>query len=151
MATILWNKDRDAPALDAFEELRRRYPRHPRVPEAIYAIGRIHQQAGRSAAAIATYDELAQRDPSNKLATEARWRIGWIHYGQRNWTTAADAFARVGARDDGAYWQARALEHDGQPPPPAPSTTTSSDAIRPGTTPCGRRSGSTPARRHRSS
>jgi soluble lytic murein transglycosylase len=115
MATILWNMDRDAPALDAFEELRRRYPRHARVPEAIYAIGRIHQQAGRSAAAIAAYDELAQRDPSNKLAAEARWRIGWIHYGQRNWTTAADAFARVGARDEGAYWQARALEHDGQP------------------------------------
>ena len=115
MATILWNKDRDAPALDAFEELRRRYPRHARVPEATYAIGRIHQQAGRSAAAIATYDELAQRDPSNKLAAEARWRIGWIHYGQRNWATAAAAFARVGARDEGAYWQARALEHDGQP------------------------------------
>jgi len=115
MATILWNRDRDAPALDAFEALQRRYPRHARVPETLYAVGRIHQQAGRTVAAIATYDELVRRAPSTKLAAEARWRIGWIHYGQRNWAAAASAFARVGGRDESAsYWQARALEHAGQ-------------------------------------
>jgi soluble lytic murein transglycosylase len=115
--TILWNRDRDAEALPAFEECRR-YPQQERAAAALYAIGRIHQQAGRTAAAIAAYRELASRYPSTKLAGEAQWRVGWIQYQAGSWTTAAATFGQLTdneqLRDEAAYWQGRALEHAGR-------------------------------------
>jgi len=115
--TILWNRDRDAEALQAFEECRR-YPQDEHAVDALYAIGRIHQQAGRTTAAIAAYRELADRYPSSKLAGEAQWRIGWIQYQAGSWTTAAATFAQLSdkeqLRDEAAYWQGRALERAGR-------------------------------------
>ena len=115
--TILWNRDRDAEALQAFEECRR-YPQYEGTADALYAIGRIHQQAGRTTEAIAAYRELAERYPSSKLAGEAQWRIGWIQYQAGSWTTAATTFEQLTdnerLRDEAAYWQGRALERAGR-------------------------------------
>lgn len=116
--TILWNRDRDAEALQAFEACRR-YPQYEGAAEALYAIGRIHQQAGDTTAAIAAYRELANGFPSSKLAGEAQWRIGWIQYQAGSWTTAAATFEQVAdneqLRDEAAYWEGRALERAGRP------------------------------------
>jgi soluble lytic murein transglycosylase len=115
--TILWNRDRDAEALQAFEECCR-YPQHADAADGLYAIGRIHQQAGETTAAIAAYLELAERYPSSKLAGEAQWRIGWIQYQAGSWTTAAATFGQLTdneqLRDEAAYWQGRALERAGR-------------------------------------
>src|SRR6185295_8250315 len=46
LASLLWNRDRDAAALRAFEELRSRYPRDSRAADALYAIARIDDSAG---------------------------------------------------------------------------------------------------------
>jgi len=115
--TILWNRDRDAEALEAFEECRR-YPQYEGAADALYAIGRIHQQAGRTTEAIAAYHELASRYPSTKLAGEAQWRIGWIQYQAGSWTTAATTFGDLvddeQLRDAATYWEGRALQRAGR-------------------------------------
>ncbi|HVN83971.1 MAG TPA: transglycosylase SLT domain-containing protein [Candidatus Binatia bacterium] len=118
VASILWNRDRDDEALAAFVEFRRRFARAENANEALYAIGRIHEKAGRAEAAIAAYRQLAAvaRD---RLGREAQWRIGWIHYQHGRYAVAAQDFAALaGCRNaddcaDGRYWQARALEHTG--------------------------------------
>jgi soluble lytic murein transglycosylase len=123
MATILWNRDRDALALQAFEQLRRRHPSDPHMAEALYASGRIREKAGENDLAIRDYGELVRRFPGNTLAGEAAWRIGWIHYLARDWPAAAATFGRLAERatgsmrDTAAYWQARALTHSGDTAP----------------------------------
>jgi soluble lytic murein transglycosylase len=116
--SILWNRDRDGEALDAFEDFRRRYPQDEHAAEALYAIGRIQQQAGHGTAAINTYREVASQYPRGKFAGEAQWRVGWIQFQLKNWTAAAATFGQLRDRDQlrdaAAYWQARALERAGR-------------------------------------
>ncbi|HUI26414.1 MAG TPA: transglycosylase SLT domain-containing protein [Candidatus Kryptonia bacterium] len=120
VASILWNHDRDAEALRAFTDLRRRFPRAPNATEALYAIGRIHEKAGRMEPAIATYRQLAASVPRSRLGREAQWRIGWIQYRDGRWQRAAQSFGVLARCRDtadcagGLYWEARALEHAGQ-------------------------------------
>jgi soluble lytic murein transglycosylase len=118
MATILWNRDRDAVALQAYEQLRRLYPYGPHTAEALYASGRIHEKAGDADAAMQIYGELVRRFPGTRLSAEAAWRIGWIHYLAHDWSAADATFARLAERtterDAAAYWQARALGHAGR-------------------------------------
>lgn len=122
IASTLWNRDRDEQALDAFQDLRRRYPRSAKANEALYATGRIHEQAGRSREAISAYRELAQVAPHDQLAREGRWRIGWIYYRRADWKAAERSFAvlasgcEISACADALYWQARAMEHSGRGP-----------------------------------
>ena len=117
-ASVLWNRDRDQEAEQAFVELRRRYPGDAHMPEVLYALGRIAQGDGRVDEAIATYAQLADAYPASALAHEARWRIGWIRYQQARWREAAAAFEQVPPSPDGGdadarYWRARALERAG--------------------------------------
>ena len=118
-ASLLWNRDRNQEAEQAFLELRRRYPGAARTPEALYALARIAQGEGRSDEAVAEYAALTDAYPTGPLAREARWRIGWIRYQQGRWQEAAAAFDRaaggadVGAAAEAQYWRARALERAG--------------------------------------
>ncbi len=119
MGTLLWNRDRDAAAQQAFEEFVRRYPADKRAAEARYAIGRIYQQAGDVPAAVAAFGELAAQHPGDPLAVEGRWRVGWMRYAAGDWSGAASLWGAVAAtppprqRSTGAYWQARALARAG--------------------------------------
>jgi soluble lytic murein transglycosylase len=118
-ATLLWNRDRDQEAAQAFLDFRRRYPDDAKTPDVLYALARIAQSEGQTDTAVAAYDHLADAYPSSALAHEARWRVGWIRYQQGRWQDAAAAFGRAAAGTDanGAaeaqYWQARALAHAG--------------------------------------
>lgn len=120
LASLLWNRDRDAAALRAFGELRTRYPSDGKVPDAIYAIGRIHNSAGREEEAIEAYNEVIRRFPSHDLAAESKWRIGWIQYRAGRWEEATETFADLaestsGKRHDEAmYWRARAHGNAGR-------------------------------------
>jgi soluble lytic murein transglycosylase len=120
LASLLWNRDRDAAALRAFEELRTRYPGDAKLPDAIYAAARIHNAAGREEEAIETYDEVVRRFPRHDLAAESKWRIGWIHYRAGRWEDATVAFADLadstsGKRHDEAmYWRARTHDNAGR-------------------------------------
>ena len=118
-ATVLWNRDRDAEAEQAFADFRRRYPGDSHMPDTLYALGRIAQGDGRSDQAAALYAELAGSYPSSSLAHEARWRIGWIRYQEGRWRDAAALFEQVpppansGDNSDAEYWRARSLERAG--------------------------------------
>lgn len=120
LASLLWNRDRDAAAMRAFQELQARYPRDRRVPDALYAIARIHNSAGRDSEAIEAYRVVIRRFPRSDLAAESKWRIGWIHYRAGRWEDAAIAFADLaesatGKRHDEAmYWRARTHENAGR-------------------------------------
>src|SRR5207249_113712 len=88
--------------------------------EALYAIGRIHQEAERYGAAHAAYVELAARYPRAPLAAEARWRAGWVRYLAGDFVGAASWFERLAARSArgprvaAEYWHARTLERLGR-------------------------------------
>ena len=120
LAYVLWNRDRDDEALDAFEQFRRRYPSNGDAAEALYAIGRIYESAERTDAALSSFGALARRYPQSRVADDARWRIGWILYRARQWPAAVDAFARFAtettsprSRNEATYWQARAQQRTG--------------------------------------
>jgi soluble lytic murein transglycosylase len=115
-----WNADDDAQALRLFAEVARRFPDSAQAPEALYATGRIHQEARRYGDAYTAYVALARRFPSSSLAAEARWRAGWVRYLARDFSAAERTFGALAtqtkppARTAAEYWQARALEHLGR-------------------------------------
>jgi soluble lytic murein transglycosylase len=120
VATWRWNADDDGGAVRLFGEVVERFPASPQAPEALYAIGRIGQEAGRWADARAAYARLVERFPHADLAPEARWRGAWVRWLAGETSAAAEAFAAVAARtrdtaQAGAeYWRARALERLGR-------------------------------------
>jgi len=119
LATLLWNRDRNAEAQRELTLFAARYRGDAHYSEVLYALGRIAQSDGDDDAAIATYRRLIEAYPNSAQAREARWRIGWIHYSARQWSAAAQAFDAaaqgrdVAAAPDAIYWQARALERAG--------------------------------------
>ena len=108
-----WNADDDAAALRLYRQLAARFPTASDAAEARYAIGRIHQEAGRYDEAFDVYDRLAREQPRASVASEARWRAGWVRYLAGDLPEAASYFARIA--DDGPssgraaaeYWAAR--------------------------------------------
>ncbi|MEO8605143.1 MAG: transglycosylase SLT domain-containing protein [bacterium] len=119
LASLLWNRDRNAEADVEFTRFAARYRGHARSPEVLYALARIDQSDGRDAAAIAAYRRVIDAYPGASQSREARWRIGWIRYQAGDWNDAAAAFAAAAQGRDAAaapdvvYWQARALERAG--------------------------------------
>lgn len=114
-----WNADDDAGALRFFHQTAARFPSSPQAAEALYAIGRIEQEAGRYDQAFEAYRQVNERYPDAPLATEAGWRAGWVRYLGDQYLAAARWFARLAARTPEAsrpaaeYWGARALERLG--------------------------------------
>jgi soluble lytic murein transglycosylase-like protein len=120
-ATQVWNADRNDEALQLFERITQQYPRHSQAADAWYAIGRIHQERKADAQATAAFERLATLFPGSQLAREGRWRQAWMAYRREDFADAGQRFA-VLARSAGntaegesaLYWQARALEKQGQ-------------------------------------
>ena len=115
-----WNADEDEQALRLFHDTVRRFPGSTVAPEALYATGRIHQEAGRYAAAHDAYVEVATRYPRAPLAADARWRAGWVRYVAGDFAGAGNWFGRLaertgrGPRVAAEYWHARALDRLGR-------------------------------------
>ena len=111
-----WNADDDVAARALFERLLTAYPDSRQAPDALYALGRIHQEAGETGPAVAALDAVAERWPTSPLADEARWRAGWTLYLAGDLDGAAQAFRVAGrSRSHGwrlasEYWRARSLE-----------------------------------------
>jgi soluble lytic murein transglycosylase len=116
-----WNADDDAAALNLFGDLARRFPNSSEAPEALYAMGRIQQEAGAYDDAYASYTALAERYPSARVAGEARWRSGWVRYLAGDYPAAAKVFGRLAGETEretrvaAEYWEARALDNVGAP------------------------------------
>ena len=115
-----WNADDDAQAIHLFADTAQHFAESAQAPEALYAIGRIHQEAGRYDQAFATYHAFARRFPRSTLAPEVRWRAGWVRWLAGDVAAAAGEFGaladrtRPPARVAAEYWEARALERLGR-------------------------------------
>jgi soluble lytic murein transglycosylase len=117
LASLYWNRDRDADARVLFMQIVAERPRHPKYDNARYALARIAEQAGRTDDAVAQLRELAGGE--SDLAREARWRLAWMPYWRGDLPGAAEAFAALGAGDDrdrvaAAYWTGRVLARLGR-------------------------------------
>ncbi|MCC6766444.1 MAG: transglycosylase SLT domain-containing protein [Deltaproteobacteria bacterium] len=116
LATLYWNRDRDAEARALFTRIAAETPRHPKYDTARYALARIAEQEGRTDEAVAQLRSLAAGE--GDLAREARWRLAWMPYRRGDLTAAAEAFAAFGAGDEkdraaAAYWRGRVLARQG--------------------------------------
>jgi len=120
-ATLLWNSDHDDDALVLFERLTQQYAGQSQAADAWYAIGRIYQERKDDAQAMAAFERLATLFPRTQLAREGRWRQAWLAYRSKDFSVAETRFtalARSAANtregESALYWQARALEQQGQ-------------------------------------
>jgi len=115
-----WNADDDRGAVALFRDVERRFPSSGDAAEALYAIGRIEQEASRWDAAARAYADVAARHPRSTLAAESQWRAAWVRYLADDPAGAAEAFERVARRTGHAtriaaeYWRARALARAGR-------------------------------------
>ncbi len=113
LATLLWNRDRDAEAAPIFERIVREAPHHPKADDARYALARIAEHAGRTRDATRLYREVAARASSVALVRDARWRIAWSAYQEGRLDDAVGGFRELAARSPldraaGLYWEGRA-------------------------------------------
>lgn len=117
LATLYWNRDRDADARALFLQIVAETPRHPKYETARYALGRIAEQQGQTSEATSQFRDLAAGD--GELAREARWRLAWMPYRRGDFVGAERAFEDLGAADEkdragAAYWRGRVLARQGR-------------------------------------
>jgi soluble lytic murein transglycosylase-like protein/Tfp pilus assembly protein PilF len=118
LATLLWNKDRDAEAAVLFTQILAETPRHSKYETARYALARIAEQAGRTDEAATQYRRVSAEGGGSDLAREARWRLAWMAYRGGDLVEAERAFVALGAgsekdRAGARYWRGRVLAERG--------------------------------------
>jgi len=118
LASLLWNRDRDAEARALFTQILAQTPRHPKCDTARYALARIAEQDGRTDEAVAQFRRLADDGGDGDLAREARWRLAWMPYRRGDLVAAGEAFVTLGAGSDkdhvaSLYWRGRILARRG--------------------------------------
>lgn len=70
-------------AIELFEQLLERYPDSPRAPEAMYAIGTVHQDHKKDfPKAIASYRALVSRYPEHATSPNAAFLVGFIFHNE---------------------------------------------------------------------
>lgn len=117
LAYRLWNNHKDSLAEPLFGRLLEHGLTKDRAELALYALGRIAEEAKRFGTALDRYRRLTESARSPALREEGAWRVGWVHYLAGEYAAASRAFARGaegrkgGSRARFAYWQARSLEH----------------------------------------
>ena len=116
IATIQWNRDDNAGALQTLGEFRRKHPGHLRRRFAVYVMGRIHESMGQREAAIRTYRELfAKEHRYSRFRNDAAWRLAWIHYRRSDHSAARALFHDIARRRGNlkvaaTFWEARIAE-----------------------------------------
>ena len=107
IATIQWNRDDDAGALETLREFRSKHPGHLQRRYAVYVIGRIHESMGQREAAVRTYRRLlAKEHRYSRFRDDAAWRLAWIHYRSSDYPAARAVFRDI-ARRPGNFKTAR--------------------------------------------
>ena len=116
IATIQWNRDDNAGALQTLGEFRRKYPGHLQRRFAVYVIGRIHETMGQWEAAVRTYRLLfAKEHRYSRFRNDAAWRLAWIHYRRSDHSAARALFHEIAGRRGNlkaaaTFWEARTAE-----------------------------------------
>lgn len=121
LAHSWWHIDNTELARDYFNRLLRSFPGSTLAPQALFEIGRTYEDDANRAAARAQYQRLIARYPDSDAAADARFRAPFMLYMLKHYDEASAEFAsgaaRAGAaaqRDMFGYWEARALEANGE-------------------------------------
>lgn len=119
LARLAWRARDTAGARHYFGLVVSRFPAD--AAEALFEIGRTYEDDGDRAAARAEFQRLAHRYPGSEYGAAARFRAPFMLYMEGHYGGAAAELAsgrQVTAapadRDMFSYWEARALERDGQ-------------------------------------
>jgi peptidoglycan lytic transglycosylase len=121
LAHSWWHTDDTGVAREYFNRLVRDFPDSALAPQALFEIGRTYEDDGDREAARAQYRRLLVRYPASDAATDARFRAPFMLFMLKHYDQAAAEFAESAARADAAaqrdmssYWEARALEANGE-------------------------------------
>ena len=121
LAHSWWHTDNTELAREYFNRLLRDFAGSPLAPEALFEIGRTYEDDGDCAAARTQYQRLIVRYPASAAATDARFRAPFMLYMLRRYDVASAEFAQgathadtAAQRDMFSYWEARALESNGE-------------------------------------
>jgi peptidoglycan lytic transglycosylase len=121
LAHLYWHENDTDTARLYFRRIPRDFPHDELASEAMFEIGRTYEEDGNLQAARLAYLDLVRRYPGTQTAIDARFRASFILYMLGRYRQAAAEFsdsrahaAISSARDMFAYWQARALEKNGE-------------------------------------
>jgi soluble lytic murein transglycosylase len=127
LGVALQRDQRPGEADHVFRQLVTREPQTVWHGKALIALGASYEARQDSERALETYRELVGRFPTADRADEYAWRIGWLHYSQRmfgpavrEFRAAAERFPRSMFASNALYWQAKALEKQGNSPQAGP-------------------------------
>lgn len=82
-----------------FQTLAQEHPAADVRMEAAFLVGETAYQQGAYTQAIEDLRPLAERESQSSSTQKARYRLGWSYLRARQWTAAADAFARIDPAD----------------------------------------------------
>jgi soluble lytic murein transglycosylase len=121
LAHLYWHENDTQSARLYFRRLYMEFAHDELAPQAMFEIGRTYEEDGDLQSARRAYLDLAARYPGTEAADDGRFRAGFMLYMQARYRAAASEFGgsrvhagNASARDMFAYWQARALENDGE-------------------------------------
>jgi soluble lytic murein transglycosylase len=121
LAHLYWHENDTRAARLYFRRLQREFPHSELAPTALFEIGRTYEEDGDLQSARSAYLQLIRRYPATEAAADARFRAPFMLYMLRQYKQAATEFGASrmraltsAARDMFGYWQARALENDGE-------------------------------------
>jgi soluble lytic murein transglycosylase len=120
LAHLYWRTNDTREARHYLDRVLTRFPKDASAPEAMLASARTCEDDGDRAAARRRYRRLIARYPASDAADLARFRAPFMLYMDGDYRGAAAEFAAASRRAKGedwamyAYWDARALEHEGQ-------------------------------------
>jgi TolA-binding protein len=96
-------------------------PTFPWTAKTLWALARLQEERQEPIRAIELYQRLAQDFPTYEQAESSLWRAGWLQYCQRHtqaattlWQSFEQRFPRSPLLPQVLYWQARAVQQEGQ-------------------------------------
>jgi soluble lytic murein transglycosylase len=120
LAHSWWHEDNTEIARQYFNRLLRDFAGSSIAPEALFEISRTYEDDADYTAARIQYQRLVQRYPGSDAAADARFRAPFMLYMLKHYDLAAAEFAEDASRAEAgsqrdmfSYWQARALEANG--------------------------------------
>ena len=116
-----WHVDNTELAREYFNRLLRSFPGSTLAPAVMFELGRTYEDDSNRVAARAQYQRLIARYPDSDVATDARFRAPFMLYMLKHYDEASAEFASGASRSSVAaqrdmftYWEARALEANGE-------------------------------------
>ena len=135
LADLATDEKRDAAARDAFADLARRFPRHPRAPLAALRAALITYTNGSPRAAAAELDAIVAKYGNSGEASAARYWSGRAWAAAGDTTRARERWRATATRDPVSYYgaaSARRLDDEPWAPPAAVDSFVRFDSVEAG-------------------